>query len=189
MKFTNEIKNGEIILIEGQPYRVISVVKHAGAAKMSGVVHLKLKNLKTLSETDKRFRPDEKIEDVTLEKRNMEYIYAEGDNYYFMDQTTYEQIPITGKILGPIVKFLQPNITLPVEFFNGEPINVIFPETITLKVKTTGSGVKGDSDVVWKSAILENDMEINVPPFIEVGDTVKINVYTGEYIERVKEKS
>lgn len=188
MKFATEVKNGEIIILENKPYKVISAVKHAGTAKMSSVVHMKLRNLTTGSETEKRFRPDEKIENAVLERKNMEYLYNEGDNYYFMDQTTYEQIPIPQNILGPITKFLQPNTVLPVEFFEGAPINVNFPETVTLKVSSTGSGVKGDSDAVWKTATLENGMELNVPPFIEVGDTVKVNVYTGEYVERVKEK-
>jgi len=188
VKFASEIKNGEIIIIEGTPYKVISAEKHAGTAKMASVVHLKIRNIKTGNETEKRFRPEEKIENAVVERKNMEYIYDEGDNYYFMDQTTYEQIPIHKNVLGPIVKFIQPNTVLPVEFFNNEPINVIFPETVTLKVSSTGSGVKGDSDAVWKSAVLENGMEINVPPFIEVGDTVKVNVYTGQYVERVKEK-
>lgn len=188
MKFATEVKNGEIIIIEGVPYKVISAEKHAGTAKMGSAVHMKLKNIKTGSETERRFRPEEKIENAMVERKNMEYIYDEGENYYFMDQSTFEQIPIHKNILGPITKFIQPNTVLPVEFYNGEPINVLFPETVTLKVTTTGSGVKGDSDAVWKSAVLENGMEINVPPFIEVGDTVKVNVYTGQYVERVKEK-
>lgn len=188
MKFASEVKHGEIIILEGAPYKVISAEKHTGTAKMSSVVHMKLKNIKTGGDTERRFRPEEKIENAVVERKNMEYIYDEGENYYFMDQNTYEQIPIHKNILGPITRFLQPNTVLPVEFFNSEPINVIFPETVTLKVTTTGSAVKGDSDAVWKSAVLENGMEIKVPPFIEVGDTVKVNVYTGQYVERVKEK-
>lgn len=188
MKFASEVKNGEIIILEGTPYKVITAEKHTGTAKMQSVVHLKLRNIKTGSETERRLRPEEKIENAVLERKNMEFIYDEGDNYYFMDQTTYEQFPIHKNILGPITKFIQPNTVFPVEFFNNEPINVIFPETVTLKVASTGGAVKGDSDAVWKSALLENGMEINVPPFIQTGDTVKVNVYTCQYVERVKEK-
>ena len=186
MKAVKDLKAGEVIKEGNEYFRVIEVVRHSTVGQMAGAFFVKLQNLKTGHIAEKRYKTDDTVEDVYLERREAEYLYEDGDNFYFMDLSTYEQYPIPASTIGERKKFLVPNMKLPVEVLEGTPVDVVFPDTVVLKVVSTGAPMKGETDNVWKKAILENEIEVLVPPFIKNGDLVRVRVPSAEYVERVK---
>ncbi len=120
----------------------------------------------------------------------MEFLYEDGESCTFMDPETFEQVSIPNRSLGPFLRFLTPNQRLDVAFLDAEPVEVLYPPTVVLRVETTPEPIHGQQDSnVYKSATLENGMEILVPPFIKAGDRVRVEVETGKYVERVREAS
>ena len=182
----SDLRGGMIIRIEGQIYKILEVASKAGAAKMGGMVKTKLTNLKTGRMWEPHFRPQERLEDLELERRTMQYLYAEGDVCTFMHPDTFEQVEISGSILGIGKEFLQPGMEMPVEFFEGEPISVVVPDVTEVRVAITSPPSHSQQDSAWKEATLENGLSIRVPLFIATGDTVRIDVRTGRYIERAR---
>jgi len=182
----SDLRGGMIIRIEGQIYKILEVASKAGAAKMGGVVKTKLINLKTGRVWEPHFRPQERLEDLELERRMMQYLYTEGDTCTFMRPDTFEQIAISGSVLGIGKEFLQPGMEMPVEFFEGEPISVVVPDVTEVRVATTSPPAHSQQDSAWKEATLENGLSIRVPLFIATGDIVRIDVRTGRYIERAR---
>ena len=182
----SDLRGGMIIRIEGQIYKILEVASKAGAAKMGGVVKTKLINLKTGRVWEPHFRPQERLEDLELERRMMQYLYTEGDTCTFMRPDTFEQIAISGSVLGIGKEFLQPGMEMPVEFFEGEPISVVVPDVTEVRVATTSPPTHSQQDSAWKEATLENGLSIRVPLFIATGDIVRIDVRTGRYIERAR---
>jgi elongation factor P len=186
MVTASELREGMIIRIEGQIYKVLEVESKVGAAKMGGVVKAKLINVRGGRPWETHFRPLEKLEDLELECRMMEFLYAEGGSYNFMRPDTYEQVEVSDAILGPGGKFLQPGMELPVEFFSGEPIRVVFPDTAEARVADTAPPSHSQQDSAWKEATLENGLAIRVPLFIAPGEIVRVDVRTGHYVERAR---
>jgi len=186
MKKASELKIGDVLKEGGNYLRVINVTRHSTVGQMAGAVFVKCQDLLTANIIEKRFKPDESIEDIYLERRDTEYLYNDGDTFYFMDVNNYEQYEIPSSSIGEVHKFLTPNMKIPLLFIDGNPITIQFPDTVVLKVISTGEPVKGETDNVWKSAVLENDIETMVPPFIKNGDLVRVRVPSGEYVERVK---
>jgi len=183
----SELKNGMVLKLGGGLFRVLSYELH-GAAKAGRVIHAKLKNLANGVVSEQRFRSDEKVEDVPVETTNMEYLYRDGSTFYFMNLSTYEQISIHEQTIGPAGKYLKPNLELMVELNDGIPLNVVFPKLIEMKVSLTGPAVSGQADSTYKEAELENGAKALVPQFIKEGDSIKIEVETGRYIDRVTAK-
>lgn len=186
MVIASELHAGMVVRIEGHVYKVLEVESKAGAAKMGGVVKTKLIDLKSRNLWEPHFRPQERLEDLELERHLMEFLYADGDASTFMRPDTYEQVEISGAILGAAQKFLQPGVELPVEFFNGEPISVVFPDIAEARVADTAPPSHSQQDSAWKEARLENGLAIKVPLFIGTGEIVRIEVATGRYVERVR---
>lgn len=182
----SDLRGGMIIRIEGQIYKILEVASKAGVAKTGGVVKTKLINLKTGRMWEPHFRPQERLEDLELERRTMQYLYAEGDVCTFMRPDTFEQIEISGSILGIGKEFLQPGMEMPAEFFEGEPISVVVPDVTEVLVAATSPPAHSQQDSAWKEATLENGLSIRVPLFIAAGDIVRIDVRTGRYIERAR---
>src|SRR6516164_6388018 len=182
----SDLRGGMIIRIEGQIYKILEVASKAGAAKMGGVVKTKLINLKTGRVWEPHFRPQERLEDLELERRMMQYLYTEGDTCTFMRPDTFEQIAISGSVLGIGKEFLQPGMEMPVEFFEGEPISVVVPDVTEVRVAITSPPSHSQQDSAWKEATLENGLSIRVPLFIAPGDIVRVDVRTGRYIERAR---
>jgi len=180
----SELRNGMVLGLDGELFRLLSFEVH-GAAKAGRVIHAKLKNIGAGVVVERRFRADEKVEDVAVETTNMEYLYRDGSTFYFMNLSTYEQIAIAGQTIGPAGKYLKPNLELMVELNDGRPLNVVFPKIIEMKVVLTGPGVSGQADSTYKEAELENGAKAMVPQFIKEGDLVKIEVETGRYLDRV----
>ena len=181
-----ELHEGVVLRIEGHIYKVVEAEYKAGAAKMSGVVKTKLINLRTGHMWEPHFRPLERLESLELERRKMEFLYAEGDRCTFMRPDTFEQVEIPRAILGFAAEFLEPGMEVPVDFFEGEALSVVFPEVAEARVATTAPAMHSSQDNAWKEAKLENGLAIHVPLFIAPGEIVRVDVKTGRYVERVR---
>jgi len=184
MVIATELRAGMVIRIEGQIYKVLEVESKAGAAKMGGVVKTKLINVRSGRMWEPHFRPQERLEDLELERRMMEFLFAAGDACTFMRPDTFEQVEVPGAILGPAAQFLEPGMELPVEFFEGEPISVVFPDVAEARVAATAPPSHSQQDSAWKEATLENGLAIRVPLFIAPGEVVRVDIRTGRYVER-----
>lgn len=181
-----ELKEGMVIRIEGQIYRVLEAESKAGAAKLGGVVKTKLSNVRSGHIWEPHFRPQERLEEVQLERRVLEFVFAAGDPCTFVSPETFEQLEVPRSVLGPAEKFLQPGMQLPVEFFEGEPLRVAFPEVAEVRVAETAPPAHAQQETAWKEATLENGLSVQVPMFVGPGEVVRVEVRPGHYIERVR---
>jgi elongation factor P len=184
-----EIRPGMALRIEGSVYRVLDSETHQGGGKMGGVVHARLENIDTGGQTDQRFRPDERVDRLDLDKRTLTYLYYEEDSIIFMDAETYEQIPVPAPLLGPLGEFLHEEMQLHVEFFEERPVRVHLPEYVEVTVESAAPPMKQGEKSTWKAATLANGIEIQVPLFIGPGDVVRIQVATRRYHDRVRSAS
>ncbi len=153
---------------------------------MHGAVHAKLKSLTSGGLTERRFRPEERFEELELERQTMEYLYDDGDQCILMHPETYEQVALPKASLGPFARYVQPNQQLQVEFLEGAPIEVSYPPSADLEVRSTPEPIHVEDSSLLKDAVLENGLEVQVPQFIKEGDIVRIEVETGKYLERVR---
>jgi len=186
MIIASDLREGMVVRIEGQIYKVLEVESKAGAAKMGGVVKAKLVNVRSGRLWEPHFRPQEKLEDLELERHMMEFLFSVAGICTFMRPDSYEQIEIPAAIIGPGEKFLQPGMELPVEFFAGEPISIVFPDVAEARVAATAPAAHSQQDSAWKEARLENGLAIRVPLFIAPGEIVRVDVRTGHYVERAR---
>ncbi len=181
-----QIRPGMIIIHEGELYRV-TVVKHLTPGNKRGFMQTKMKNLKSGIGTEYKFRSEDRVEQATLYTRQMQYLYAEGDFHTFMDTENYEQVTLTEEDIADLLPFLLPNAVVEVEFYDGKPIGVSPPSTVELQVVDTEPSLKGaTASASYKPAKLETGVTIQVPPFIQVGDRVRVDPSEGTYLERVK---
>ncbi len=188
MVIASQLRDGMALRIEGQIFKVLEVDVKAGGGQLGGVVKTKLRNVNSGRLWEPHFRPDERLEDLELERQSMEFLYSDAENCTFMNPNTYDQVEVPQAILGPGKEFLQPGTSVPVEFFEGHPISVVLPTVAEARVADTAPPVHSGQDNVWKEATLDNGMVINVPLFIGTGETVRVDVRTGRYLERVREK-
>jgi len=186
MVIASELREGMMVRIQGQTYKVLEVEAKAGAAKMGGVVKTKLINVRGGRTWEPHFRPQERLEELAIERHVLEFLYVQDDTCTFMRPDTYEQVEVPSAILGPGERFLEPGMQLPVEFFENEPIAVVFPEIAEVRVAETAPAVHSQQDGAWKEATLENGLAIHVPLFIAPGETVRVDVKTGRYLERIR---
>ncbi len=186
MVIATELKPGSAVRLEGQVYKVLEVDSKAGAAKMGGVVKTKLSNVVSGRLWEPHFRPQERLEDLELERRNMEFLYSDEDGCTFMDPRTFEQTQLPSALIGPAEKFLQPGMQLPVEFYGDQPISIIFPDVVEARVVDTAPVAHAQQDNTLKEATLENGSVIRVPLFIAPGELVRVDVRTLHYVERAR---
>ena len=187
MKPASDIRSGMAIRLEGVPYRVLHAEYHAGGGKMHGAVHAKLEKLDSGHLTERRFRPEERFEELELERQAMEYLYDDGEQCILMHPETYEQVGVPKTALGCFARYLQANQQIEVEFLEGEPIDVRHPASVELGVRSTPAPIHLENSSVLKDAVLENGVEVHVPQFIKEGDIVRIDVETGKYLERIRQ--
>jgi elongation factor P len=181
-----QLRPGMIILHDGDLYRV-TTVRHLTPGNKRGFMQTKLKNLKTGVGTEYKFRSEDRVEQATLQTRQMQYLYSEGDLHTFMDTENYEQIALTENDIGELLSFLLPNQVVEVELYDGQPVGVSPPSTVDLKVIDTEPSMKGaTASASYKPAKLETGVTIQVPPFIQIGDKVRVDPSEGSYLERVK---
>ncbi len=188
MASTQDIKRGVVILWKNEPH-LVTEFEHIMPGKGSAFVRTKLKNLKTGKVLENTFKVGEKIDLVDLEKRRVQYLYASGDKFAFMDNNTYEQFELGADTLAGYEKYLKEGLEVVLLFSDGTPITVEFPKKVSYKVVEAEPGVRGDtaSGRVTKEVTLENGLKIRAPLFIKEGETVAVNTETGEYAERVTE--
>jgi len=179
-----QMKKGMLVKIDEIPHVVLNVT-HITPGNKRGIIQCNLRNLQTGFATDMRFRSSDRIEEAEIEPVEMEYIYFAEDQYYFMNIENYEQIPVGADLIGEQAKFLKANLRVKVEFYEGKPFGIILPKFVTLKVIETQVHIKeATAQAQNKPAKLEGGHTCQVPPFIQVGNMIKINTETGEYIER-----
>src|SRR5215471_15541596 len=181
---TNQFKNGMHIALEGQTWRIVEF-QHVKPGKGGAFVRTKLKNYDSGSVVDKTFRAGEKFERIRTETKNMQYLYDTGDEVVFMDEETYEQLPLPRGSVEDALPFLQPSSSVQVLFVGGNPSGVDLPASVVLEVTETEPGVKGDTvSNVTKPATLETGAVVQVPLFVNVGDKIKVDPRDRRYISR-----
>jgi elongation factor P len=187
MLVASELRPGVALRLEGTLYKVLAAEFHQGGGKMGGVTHAQLRNLETGTQTERRFRADETLAEIEPERVTMQYLYADESVCFFMHPATFDQVSIEKPRLGRAAAFLREGMMVPVEFFEGRPVSIQFPAIVEMRVAETAPAAHGQSATnVWKEARIENGMQVKVPPFIAPGESIRIEVETGRYIERAK---
>ena len=186
MVIASDLRGGMVIRIEAQVYKVLEVEAKAGAAKLGGVVKTKLINARSGRMWEPHFRLQERLEDLEVERRMMEFLYSQDTTCTFMRPDTFEQVDIPASVVGAGAEYLQPGMEMPVEFFGNEAISVVLPEIMEAHVHDTAPPSHAPNDSAWKQATLDNGYEIRVPLFVAPGETVRVEVKTGRYVERVR---
>jgi elongation factor P len=182
----SELREGMALRIDHKVYRVLEVESKAGAAKMGGTVRARLSNVHSGRLWDQHFRPLERLEDVELEKRNVEFLYSDGTNCIFQRLDSFEQVEFPAASLGLAETLLQAGQEVQAEFFESEPVSLDLPERVEVRVMTTAPPARSQQDSSRKEATLENGMKIQVPLFVAPGEIVSIDLKTGRYVERVR---
>ena len=179
-----DFRNGVTIELEGNVYQIIEF-QHVKPGKGAAFVRTKLKDIKNGGVVEKTFRPTEKCPQAHIDRKDMQYLYNDGDLYYFMDYETYEQLPISTDTVGDNLKFVKENMDCKVLSYKGNVFGIEPPTFVELEVTHTEPGIKGDTATnVTKPATLETGAEIRVPLFINEGDMIRVDTRTGEYMER-----
>jgi len=175
-----------IILYEGDLYRV-TAINHLTPGNKRGFMQTKMKNLKTGIGTEKKFRSEDRLEQAMLDSRAMQYLYAEGDLHTFMDTQNYEQTSLPAEEIGDLLQYLLPNQVVEIQLYDGRPVGISLPSTVELEVVETEPSFKGaTASASYKPAKLETGVTVQVPPFIQVGDKVRVDPSEGTYLERIK---
>jgi elongation factor P len=178
------MKKGMLIKMDGELYRVLDV-KHVTPGNLRGFVRVNLRNIRSGTLADNRFRSDDTVEREVLDERQMQYLYQDGDDFYFMDTSSFEQIHLSSEALGDSVNYIKPEMTIQVEFYGSDPVGIELPQTVDLKVTETAPGIKGaTASAQVKPATLETGLVVQVPPFVNEGDMIRVSTETGEYLSR-----
>jgi elongation factor P len=181
---TNDLKNGMTLNLGGALWTVLEFLHHK-PGKGQAVVRTRLRNVKTGAVQERTFKADEKVGLAIVERREMQYLYREGDHLVLMDAETYEQVNAPIEVVGSAARYLVEGATCQVAMFEGTPIGVELPAAVVLGVATADPGVKGDRvSGAMKPATLETGITLQVPLFVEAGDRVKVDTRTGEYLTR-----
>ena len=180
-----DLRNGTTFELDNQVFRVVEF-QHVKPGKGAAFVRTKIKNVITGAVLERTFNPSEKLQGAEIEKREMQYLYEDREIYYFMDNETYEQTPLNKEQLGDSLKYIKENMTVKMLSFKGKVFAVEPPMFVELEVTYTEPGFSGNTTTTsGKPAKLENGLEISVPLFVEIGDILRIDTRTGEYMERV----
>ena len=180
----NDVKNGITFELEGEIFQVLEF-SHVKPGKGAAFVKMKVRNLRSGSTTEKSFNSGTKLDKAMIEKKPMQFLYASGESYNFMNMETYEQIDLTADQLGEDSKFLKEGLNVDLSFYNGELLGVILPDKVELKVVHTEPAVKGNTtNNATKDAELESGLVIRVPLFVEENDVVIVSTSTGKYDSR-----
>jgi elongation factor P len=183
---SGDLKKGLKIEIDGDPYVIVGF-EFVKPGKGQALYKCKLKNMITGTQFDRTYRSGEKFNPANLEEQAMEYLYSDGEQYCFMNSSTYDQIFLGREQIGDDINFLKENTVCNILLFNGNPIAISLPNFIELKIVKSDPWVKGDTaSGSNKPATLETGYEVQVPPFIEEGEMIRIDTRTGAYVERVK---
>ena len=181
-----DLRRGMVIKKDGELYSVFSA-QHKTPGNLRGFVQAKLRNLKNGSMGEHRFRSVDMVEKVSLDEQEMEFLYKDANDFYFMNTETFEQIHLGDDILGDSVLYLIPNIKIKVEFYEGRPIGIDLPAAVEMEVIETEPGLKSaTASNVNKPAKMETGLIVQVPPFVDAGEKIRIDTNEGKYLERVR---
>ena len=178
------MKKGMLIKIGEDLFRVLEL-QHVTPGNLRGFVRAKFRNIRTQTLSDQKLRSEDTVERAILDEKQMQYLYKDGDDYHFMDTDSYEQIHMSSEVLGDAVHYIKPDSVIAVEFYGSEPVGIELPVTVDLKVTDTVPGIKGaTASNQIKPATTETGLVVNVPPFINPGDTIRVSTESGEYLSR-----
>jgi elongation factor P len=181
---STQMRPGMVIKFNNELFSIFSV-NHRTPGNLRGFVQAKMRNLRSGSMIEHRFSSEDRVERAMLDEQEMEYLYDDGEYYYFMNTADYEQMHLTKEILGDAVSYLIPQLHVNVEFYEGKPISVELPATVDMTVVETEPGIKGASvSNVTKPAKMETGLVVQVPPFITEGEKIRVNTAEGTYQER-----
>ena len=182
-----QIRRGMVLVFDGQPCRIIEF-RHHTPGNLRAMVQAKLKNLKSGSSFEHRFRAADTVEPAFMETHDLEFMYKGGDTYHFMNTENYDQIEMDDEALGDNAQWMQPGMKIQAEFFEGKAIGIRLPNTMTLEIVETAPVMKtATKNASSKPAKLENGVTVNVPEFISTGEKIRVNPTTGEYMDRAKD--
>lgn len=178
------MRKGTLVKIGNDLFRVLEL-QHVTPGNLRGFVRVKFRNIRSGSLSDQKLRSEDIVERALLDERQMQYMYNDGTDYYFMDTSSYEQIHISAEVLGDSVNYLIAEMLIDVEFYGTEPVGIELPQTVDLTVEDTPPAIKGaTANAQLKPATLETGLVVQVPPFINVGDKIRVNTESGEYQAR-----
>ncbi|MEN6311233.1 MAG: elongation factor P [Acidobacteriota bacterium] len=183
-----QIRKGMMIIMDGTLYRVMEM-QFITPGRWKAMVQTKLRNIQVGSQVEHRFRSEERLEQAHLEEVEMEFLYKQNDEYYFMNLENYEQSTMTAAAIGDGVKYLMPNMVITVELFEGKPVGIDLPNSVDLKVVSTEPRLQGATKTsMYKPATVETGAIVQVPEFIKEGDVIRIDTRDDKYLERAKTK-
>ncbi len=182
---TNDLKNGITLDLPEGLFQVVEF-QHVKPGKGGAFVRTTLKNVRTGAVIERTFRSAEKVEQAIIDKREMQYLYSEGDDFVFMDNTSYDQMNVSPKSLGPAVNYLMEGSTAVLQIYNDEIVGVDIPASVELLVTETEPGIQGDRvSGARKPATVETGIVVQVPLFVNIGDRIKVDTRSGDYLTRV----
>ncbi len=180
-----DLRNGTTFELDSNVFRVVEF-QHVKPGKGAAFVRVKMKNVITGAVLERTFNPSEKLQGAEIEKRDMQYLYNDGELYYFMDNNTYDQMPLNAEQIGDALKYIKENMNVTMLSFKGKVFAVEPPMFVELEVTYTEPGFSGNTTTTsGKPATLENGLEISVPLFVNIGDKIRIDTRTGQYMERI----
>ena len=178
------MKKGMLIKIGDDLFRVLDL-QHVTPGNLRGFVRVRFRNIRNGTLSDQKLRSEDSVERAVLDERAMQYMYSDGTDYYFMDTDTFEQIHISSEALGDSVNYLLAEMVIQVEFYGSEPVGIELPQTVDLVVQETTPAIKGaTASAQLKPATLETGLVVQVPPFVNTGDKIRVSTDTGEYLAR-----
>lgn len=179
------MKKGMLIKIGQDLFRVLDL-QHVTPGNLRGFVRVRFRNIRSGALSDQKLRSEDNVDRAVLDEREMQYLYRDGEDFCFMDTSSYEQVHISSEALGDAVNYLKAEMTIKVEFYGDEPVGVELAPTVDLVVTDTAPGIKGaTASAQVKPATLETGLVVQVPPFVNEGDRIRVNTETGEYQSRV----
>jgi elongation factor P len=181
-----QIRVGMLLNYQNDLYRVMAVT-HITPGNWRGMVQTKMRSVRSGTQTENRFRSEDKVDRVTLDQQEMEYLYGDGEGHHFMNTESFEQMAHDAEWLGDAVQYLLPNMRVTVDFYEGKPIGVTLPKAVDLRVMDTAPGLKSATVTnSLKPATTETGLVVPVPNFVDVGDVIKVDTESGAYLSRVK---
>lgn len=188
MVVASQLRAGAVIRFQGQDYKILAADYHPGQGQMGGSTHARLQNLNTGTFWEHSFRADLKLDELPVEKRPLEFLYAGGEHCCFMHPETFEQFEIPKEIVGDQADFLEAGMKLAVEFVEGRPISVVFPDVLEVKIADTAPPTHQQQDTNFKPAKLANGVSVMVPQFVKAGDVIRLDMQTLKYMDRTRSR-
>ncbi|HLF29085.1 MAG TPA: elongation factor P [Anaerolineae bacterium] len=181
----NDLRKGTTFELDGQLYRVLEY-SHNKPGRGNATIRTKIRNIRTGTTMEKTFQSGDRVQDIRIESREMQYLYHDDDLYHFMDTSTFEQIAMNSETLGDAVNYMTDNMSIIVQEYNGEPLGVELPTAVDLRVTQAEASVRGDTaSGATKTVTVATGFRVTVPLFVKEGDTIRIDTRTGDYVTRV----